>query len=162
MLPLLPTAFCDIADAVQTALRALPAICPAEQVLQDIEAGEMPDDVQRRIVISMGGGRGDYSFASGQAREWQTALRIDCLVRRDDVAATTATGTTLRPARGLLGLALERLEEEFIANQWNGTVMQIQSITVDDDHELADTRLGAAWAVLQVTHRTSGNLIAQA
>jgi len=161
MLPLLPTAFDDIAHAVQTALRAPPAICAADQVLQDIEAAETPEDVQRRIVISMAGGRGDYAFASGQSREWATALRIDCFARRDDVATTTATGTTLRPARGLLGLALQRLEDEFIASQWNGTVMQITGITWDDDHELADTRLGAAWAVLQVTHRTSGNLIAQ-
>lgn len=160
--PLQPTAFDDIMAAVQAALRAAPPLCAADQVLQDIEAAEMPEDVDRRIVISYAGSQGDYAFASGYARQWRTSLRLDCVVRVDNPTNSLTSGTRARPAMALLGAALERLNTEFEANQWGGTVMSIDGITIDQDHEMQDTRLGGAWAVLQLSHRTESNLITSA
>lgn len=158
-MPLPPTAFDDIMAAVQAALRAAPPLCAAEQVLQDIEAAEMPEDVDRRIVISFAGSQGGYSFASGYSREWRTTLRIDCVVRVDNPTNSLSAGSRARPAMALLGAAMERLDAEFEATQFNGTVMSIESTTIDQDHEIQDTRLGGAWAVLQLRHRTQANLI---
>ena len=160
--PLQPTAFDDIMAAVQAALRAAPPLCAADQVLQDIEAAVMPEDVDRRIVISYAGSQGDYAFASGYARQWRTSLRLDCVVRVDNPTNSLTSGTRARPAMALLGAALERLNTEFEANQWGGTVMSIDGITIDQDHEMQDTRLGGAWAVLQLSHRTESNLITSA
>lgn len=144
----------DIVNAVLAVLLAPPALAGG-RVFDEYNADELPEDQAQQIVISAEGGD-PQELVIGQLA-WQTALRIDAVCRRAQPGIDPHTAARRHPALGLLGQVWARLMAD---PTLGGLVQDIEPGPWRKDRDVADSRMGAVFAVLRVRHTTWRNSLA--
>jgi hypothetical protein len=142
------TAIDEIAAAIVARLLAAPALAQG-RVLDESDADELPSELDEQIIVSW-----DASQAQDHTidqRMWTTSLRIDAQRRRNPRTQEPYFGKYTNPALALLNQAVERV---MVDPTLGGLVYDTVPAGLRADRQVLDTRLGAAYAYLTVSHVT--------
>ena len=148
------TSFDDIVNAVLAVLLAPPALAGG-RVFDEFSADELPEDQAQQIVVSFEGADPQELVINQLA--WETAVRIEAVCRRAQPSIDPHTAARGHPALALLGQAWSRLQADATLG---GLVQDIAPGPLRNARDMADTRLGAAFAVLRVRHTGWRNSLA--